>query len=347
MKKISEIFANILAFLKKRWKLILIILVIVFVGFLYIQSRNKKQVTLTFVSPVREDIVSSITISGRVDAKEKARLRFAAGGKVVYLGAKEGEMVKKWQSIATIDRSALQKQMSQNLNAYMQERNSFENKKDSVKDRAINTVESRSVADEQYSLDNQVLNVEIQNIAIANTTIYSPFEGILTVAPTAVTGVQLLATDYFEVVNPKTLIFHANIDEIDIRRIEKGQSAEIVLDAYDGEKINTNISYISYTSSESTSGTVFLIEFPIDSQDISKYRIGMNGDAFIKIAEKKDVLTIPLDAISEKDGKVFVNVKADNKEQKMEKEIKIGLESEDSVEVIEGLSENDQVVMPQ
>ena len=279
MKKILE---NTLAFFKKRFKLILIILVMALVGFWYMQSRASKQIKLTFVSPVKEDIVSSITISGRVDAKEKARLRFAAGGKLVYLGAKEGDTAKKWQSIATIDRSALQKQMSQNLNTYMQERNSFENTQDSIKDRPLSTTETRAVADEQYNLNNKVLNVEIQDIAIANTTIYSPFEGIVTVAPTAVSGVQLLPSDYFEIVNPKTLIFHANIDEIDLYRIEKGQSTQISLDAYDGEKIDTFISYISYTSSESTSGTVFLIEFPIDSQNINKYRIGMNGDAVIK-----------------------------------------------------------------
>lgn len=311
------------------------------------QGKTKSQVKLTFVAPQREDITSSITISGRVDAKEKARLRFAAGGKVVYLGAKEGETVKKWQSLATIDRSTLQKQLNQNLNVYMKERYDFENTRDDIKDRAIDTAESRSVAQQQYDLENQVLNVEIQNIAIANTTIYSPFEGVLTVAPTAVSGVQLLATDYFEVVNPKTLIFRATIDEIDMHRIAKGQSSQIILDAYDEEKLDSYISYISYTSSESSSGTVFLLEFPIDSQNIEKYRIGMNGDALIKLAEKKDVLTIPLDAISERDGKVFVSVKADNQEQKEEREIKVGLESEDEIEVLEGLSENDQVVLPE
>jgi multidrug efflux pump subunit AcrA (membrane-fusion protein) len=84
---------------------------------------------------------------------------------------------------------------------------------------------------------------------------------------------------------------------------------------------------------------------PIDS-GIEKYRIGMNGDALIKLAEKR-CLTIPLDAISKRDGKVFVSVKADNQEQKEEREIKVGLESEDEIEVLEGLSENDQVVLPE
>lgn len=343
----KKIFTKILTFLKKRWKLSLIVLIALAILFGFLQNRGKNQSVLNFINPVRKDLVSSITISGRIDAKEKAQMRFVAGGKVVYLGAKQGDLVKKWQSLATIDRSTLQKQMDQNLNLYMKERYDFENTRDDIKDRSLDTEETRAVAKQQYDLDNQVLNVEIQNIAIANTTLYAPFEGILTVVPTNVTGVQLLASDYFEVVNPKTLIFRAAIDEIDMHRISKGQSGQIILDAYDGEEIATYISYISYTSSESSSGTVFLVEFPIDSQDMEKYRIGMNGDALIKLAEKQNVLTIPLDAISERDGKVFVEVKADNKEGKESREIKIGLESEEEVEVLEGLSENDQVLLPE
>ena len=343
----KKILRQVSGLIKKKWKLLVVVLLVLAGAFWFYQNRQQKQATFNTVKASRQDLVSSITISGRIDAKEKAQLRFIAGGKVVYLGAKQGEAVKKWQNLATIDRSSLQKQMDQNLNLYMKERYDFENTRDDIKDRSLDTAEIRDVAKQQYDLENQVLNVEIQDIAIKNTTLTAPFAGILTVAPTNVTGVQLLASDYFEVVNPASLIFRATIDEIDLHRINKEQSAEIILDAYDGEKISTNISYISYTSSESSSGTVFIVEFPLNSQDMEKYRLGMNGDAVIKIAEKKNALVIPLDAISERDGKVFVEVLADNKEGKISKEIKVGLESEEAIEVLEGLSENEEVILPE
>lgn len=344
MKKIKE---NLLAFAKKRFKLILILVVLLGAALLFFNNGKKDEEKLTFVSPEKKDITASITISGRVDAKEKARLRFAAGGKVVFLGAKEGDVVKKWQTIATIDRAALQKQLQQNLNLYMKERYDFENVRDDIKDQVLDTKENRAVAKDQYDLDNQVLSVEIQSIAIQNTTLAVPFSGVLTVAPTAVAGVQLLPSDYFEVVNPETLIFRAAIDEIDLHKISLGQESKILLDAYDEEEITTNVSYISYVSNESSSGTVFLLEFPLNQADISRYRLGMNGDAVIKLAEKKDVLVIPLDVISERDDKVYVKVQADNKEGFIEKEIETGLESDDEVEVLSGLSETDLVLLPE
>lgn len=348
MKKIfSKISTTIKTLIKKKWKLILVVLLLLAGAGFFWQSRQQKQAAFNTVQATRKDLVSSITISGRVDAKEKAQMRFVAGGKLVYLGAKQGEAVKKWQTLATIDRSSLQKQLNQNLNLYMKERYDFENTRDVIKDQVLETADVREVAKQQYDLDNQVLNVEIQDIAIKNTILSAPFAGILTVAPTNVTGVQLLATDYFEVVNPASLIFRATIDEIDLHRINKEQSAEIILDAYDGEKISTQIAYIAYTSSESSSGTVFIVEFPLNSQDMEKYRLGMNGDAVIKISEKQNALVIPLDAISEREGKVFVEVPADNQEGKISREIKVGLESEDEIEVLEGLSENETVILPE
>lgn len=338
---------TVLKFIRKKFKLIAVVLVVTLLLFWWWRGSQAQQAELSFVSPLREDIVSSITISGRVDAKEKARLRFAAGGKLVHLGAKEGDRVTKWQTIATIDRAALQKQLQQDLNVYMQERYSFEDVRDDIKDRDLDTSERRAVARDQYDLDNQVLNVEIQSIAIQNTTISAPFAGILTVAPIAVPGVQLMATDYFEVVNPDTLVFRATLDEIDMQRVQVGQATQIALDAYDEEFIDTAISYISYVSSESSSGTVFILEFPLTGADINRYRLGMNGDAIIKLAEKQGVLTIPIDTISERDDQVYVKVQADNEDGFVERVIETGLESDDRVEVLSGLSETDRIVMPE
>lgn len=340
-------FSNFLKFFTKRWKMSAVLVLTLVLGLWWWHGSQAAAPVLNFVRPVRQDIVSSITIAGRVDAKEKARLRFAMGGKLVYLGAQEGDSVNKWQTLATIDRAALQKQLQQNLNNYMKERYDFEEVRDDIKDRVLDTSEQRTVAKDQYDLDNQVLNVEIQNIAIQNTTLSAPFAGVLTVAPTAVAGVQLLASDYFEVVNPETLIFRAALDEIDLHKVSLGQSALVTLDAYDEEEIATTLTYIAYTSSESASGTVFLLEFPLLSTDLSKYRLGMNGDVVIQLAQKADVLTIPLNAISERDDKVYVQVQADNKLGHEAREITLGLENDDLVEVLSGLSEDDLVLLPE
>jgi hypothetical protein len=72
----------------------------------------------------------------------------------------------------------------------------------------------------------------------------------------------------------------------------------------------------------------------------------MNGDAEIKLATAENVLTIPFIATKQRDGKTYVDVQTDTDEIE-EKEITVGLETEDWVEVKSGLSEESLVVIPQ
>ncbi len=347
-KKIKNRVNSLLQFLHKNWKKILIIVLIFGGGSgLHYKKTQAQKPQLTFKHPQYRNLTKVLEVSGIIDAKEKARLRFAAGGKVVYLGAKEGDWVKKWQTIATIDGRTLQKQLQKNLNLYMKERWDFEDTTEDY-DYHVEPLDTRRNLDKtQWDLNNEVLDVEINNIAITNTVLSAPFAGILVSAPTNVTGVNLLATEAFELVNPDSLIFKAAIDEADIAQVNIDQTGEIFLDAYPDEAITTNVSYIAYKSNSSSTGTVFIAEFPILGEDLlNKYRLGMNGDVKIKLDSKENVLSVPFEATRERDDKVYVDVKTQY-DQYQEKEVKTGLETDDYIEILSGLSENDEVLIPE
>jgi len=73
----------------------------------------------------------------------------------------------------------------------------------------------------------------------------------------------------------------------------------------------------------------------------------MDGNATLILAEAKNAITIPLDAVQEKDnGQKFVYTQ-DSSNNISEKTIKTGIENDTDVQVIEGLTENDQVVIKQ
>lgn len=346
MTRFKKLAGLVWEWIKKHWKLSLF-LVVILCGVIFWQMRhaNSNGKELKFVKPEYKDLTKVLEVSGKVDAKEKARLRFIAGGKVTYIGAQEGDWVKKWQTIAVIDQASLQKSLQQDLNNYMKERWDWENTQDDIKDRAIETTEQRSIDQEQWDLDNKVLDVEIQDIAIKNTVLSSPFAGILTVSPTTVAGVQLLGTDYFELVNPETLVFRAEVDEVDISSVKQGQKADIYLDAYPDEPHTTQVSYVSYTSNTSSTGTVFVVEFPINSDDLNYYRIGMNGDVEITVDKRMNVMSIPLIATKERDDKVYVDVKT-GEGQYEERQIETGIETDEEIEVVSGLSVDDEVLLP-
>lgn len=347
LKKLTTLPKKIVRWILRHWKLLLIILAaLIGLGYWQYSQTQAQKPALTFVKPWRGNLTRTLEVSGVVDAKEKARLRFAAGGKITYLGANEGDWVKQWQTIATVDRAALQKQLEQDLNNYMKERWDWEQTQDNIEDRWIPVEESRTVDQERWDLENQALNVEIRDIAIQNTVLNAPFAGILTTSPTNVTGVQLLASDYFEIINPESLVFKAAVDEIDIGELKAGQLAEIEMDAYENESLSSYVDFIAYTSSQSSTGTVFVVEFPLPSQDVSRYRLGMNGDISVNIDNREDVLIIPLDATRQRDGKTYVDVKT-GEDTYQERAIETGLEADTDIEVISGLDLNDEILLPE
>lgn len=335
--------------IKKRYLLILVI-VVIFVGYFFYQKNQKIKANnkLTFQNPKIENITQTLEVSGYIDAKQKATLRFAAGGKLITLAVKEGDLVEKGDLIAAIDKRTLQKQLQQNLNNYMKERWDFEQAKDDRGEYNLANLENRRTADqEQWDLENSVITVELTDIAISDTNMSAPFNGVITAIPADTTGINLLYTDAFEIINPDSLIFKALVDEEDIAIIRKNQLGKIKLDAYEDEEFEANVNFISLKSTQSTSGTAFEVELPIhENNPLEKFRLGMNGDVSIEIETKDNVLTIPLGATKEKNGEIFVDLKKDQGEIE-ERKIKVGLETEEKVEVLEGLSTNDLVLIPE
>ncbi len=323
----------------------------------YIYSTRPQPPEYVFTKAERRNLVKTLDVSGVIDAKQKARLRFIAGGKVTFVGAQAGDTLKKWQTIATIDQASLQKSLEKSLNLYSKERWDWEDTRDDIKDDTLTTTQYRAVDRNQLDLNNTVLDVQIQDIAIQNTRLTSPFAGVLTTAPTVTSGVQLLSTDYFEVVNPETLLFRAEVDEADIGQVALEQLGTISLDSFPELQLNSQVNFISYTSSQTSSGTVFLIELPLsgvvlgdsaaltDATNSAKLRLGMNGEVTLTLATKDNALSIPFDSTRERDGKVFVDVKA-GPGQIAEREITLGMQTDEYVEVLTGLTENDEVVMP-
>jgi len=263
------------------------------------------------------------------------------------LGAKEGSWVKKWQNIATIDQRAAVKTQEKSLNNYAKERLDWDQRQSDIGDgTTVDEELKRTIDKEQYDLNNSVLDVELSAISTTNNTMSAPFEGILVSSPTTVTGIQLSATDSFLLVNPKTLTFKALVDESDIALIAQNQTATLEFDAYPNEKLQSFVNYISFQSVPSSSGTAFIVELPVEASDLNKFRLGMNGDAKIELETKQNVLTIPVVAVKERDGKAYVEIKT-GKNTAEEKEISVGLETDDYIEVIGGLTENDEIVVPE
>ncbi|MCA9369601.1 MAG: efflux RND transporter periplasmic adaptor subunit [Pseudomonadales bacterium] len=334
-------------FLNKHWKKLLLFLIL-FAGvgaLVYAQAKPEVEEVVT-AHPEIKTITQTLDVSGIVDAKTKAALSFAGGGKLVSLNVKEGEYVGKGALIASLDQALLNKQLWYELNTFKKERIDWDQTLDDFEETNQTIEDNRAKEKDQLDLDNSVLKVEMQSLAFRDARLTAPFAGVITALPVPTAGIVIGPQDVFELVDPTTLVMRAAVDETDIAKVTQGLSARVTLDAHPDDEVRTQVSYISPTSQQSSTGTVFVVELPLDTvAGLNYYRLGMNGDVTIIIQEKTGVLSVPIDATIVRDEKTYVEVQhADGSLE--EKEIEVGIETENEVEVVQGLSTQDSIVIP-
>lgn len=294
------------------------------------------------------DIRDVISASGKIQSDSVATLKFQTSGLLTYVGVKKGDIVEKGQLIASLDERELQKNLKKQLNDYMTSRWTLdEDKQVTYKDRALSDTIKRLIDKDQFSLENDILDVELADIALKFAHIYSPINGIVTDIDAPSPGVNVTAaTATFTVIDYNDIYFKIDVDEADIGRIEMGQPVDIRLDAYPTETFFGAISSIDFTSSVTSGGsTAFPIKVKFPDNSYLKFKIGMNGDSEIKINEIKNTRVLPTEFIFENKKGKFVYVEDKNNTLK-KREITTGLENETTIEILSGLKKGETVFLP-
>jgi multidrug resistance efflux pump len=144
---------------------------------------------------------------------------------------------------------------------------------------------------------------------------------------------QLISTDSFWL--------KAEIDELDIADVAVGQTASIVFDAFDDEIYEGKVEKISALGENTGGVTRYTVTISVPG--IDKVKTAMSATATIVLHEQEDALLIPVDAVSTVDGEKCVSVWKDGQEQVVP--VTLGLVNNTVAEVLEGLSEGDEVLV--
>ena len=293
----------------------------------------------------KASITSTLDLPGQIIFGQEANLRFQTSGLLSWVGVKPGSQVRKGQAIASLDRRQLYKQLKKSLNSYYNTRLGFEDTQDEYRDVLDKSmVIQHTLEKSQKNLDNAVLDVELKHLAWQLAVIHAPFTGLidsLTVPQKNTNITPSQAT--FHLINPKSAFFEAEIDELDLNKVKLNQKVSLSLDAYPQSGLSGKIKYISYSPTKGKSGSmVYLAKVSFDQiPSHINLRSGLNGNARIILSQKNNVLVIPINFLNYSGDKNYVWLKKGPK--KVKQFIKIGIQSDDSVEVIQGLKAGDVI----
>ena len=258
---------------------------IVMIGWVEFKHYQEKQLINLVQSQEKKQ--ESLVLPGKIKAKTKVDLKFPTSGKLVWVGVKVGDRVKKGQAIAALDQRELKKRLQKALNRYLSERWNFEQTQDDyqdLKDRHLLTETIKRILDQaQFKLNNAVLEVEINQLALEYATLISPIEGIVVRIDQPVAGVNITpAKAVFTIVDPKSLYFEAEADEEEVVQLQEGFRGKIVLDAYPDQEIDSQIELIEFTPLSEKGTPTYAVHCLLPDKTGLNLRLGMNGEITIQ-----------------------------------------------------------------
>ena len=143
------------------------------------------------------------------------------------------------------------------------------------------------------------------------------------------------------IIPQETAYVTISVDELDILDLEEGQTAEVTLDAIQGQSFTGTVLKIGTTGANEGGNTKFSVQISLPRTE--QMLAGMNASVTVSTAASGEVVAIPAAALVEDAGRTYVYTTYDEKTDSLGglTEVETGLSDGERVEIRSGLQEGD------
>jgi macrolide-specific efflux system membrane fusion protein len=175
------------------------------------------------------------------------------------------------------------------------------------------------------------------------TPLVAPLDGVIIVRNVEA-GQTVTQNDSVYVLSDHLMV-KANVDETDIGQVKPGMEAQFNMDSYPNMNIEGKVVKIALESQTVNNVTTYEVDI-LPDQVPPVMKSGMTANVTLIVAEKKDVLVVPAEAVTRENGSSSVLVPGPSKKARGKPvEIETGLTDGKRYEVVSGLQEGDSVLI--
>lgn len=204
------------------------------------------------------------------------------------------------------------------------------------------------IAAQEAKVKSALANVENYEAQLAKTILRSPFRGIVTKQNAKAGEIATANASLVSLISEANFEIEANIPEADIAKVKIGNIAKVTLDAYGAEAVfEVKVSQIDPAETIIEGVPTYKTTLQFTAED-ERLKTGMTANIDILTAKWENVIIIPQRAVVAKNGEKIVKVliASGKSEEIKEVKVKTGLRGSDgNIEIIEGISEGDRVVV--
>jgi RND family efflux transporter MFP subunit len=279
--------------------------------------------------------------SGTVEASQVIPLTFRTAGTVDKIYVEVGDVVKKGQLLASVDESDMQNIYNTMLAKYRQAEDAY-NRLKLVHDEGslpeIKWEEMKSNFEQAKS------SLELSKSNLDKCKLLAPVDGIVgrrNIEP-GQSSISLTQAP-IELVKIETVFVKISVPENEINKIRIGQKTSISVPALDGKRYEGNVTNISPVAEVMSRTYTVKITVNNTGQDLKP---GMVCEVGIGFGTNKLMLVVPKKAVSKDSyGKTYVFVVSPDSKTVKKTDITIGRYFDSGIEVINGLTEGQIIVI--
>lgn len=200
--------------------------------------------------------------------KSEETITASSSGTVAAVLVDEGDTVKKSQVLMKLDSSDLEQQIKESALSLQDMQLSLENKKKELGNYTITSPIAGTIIEKNYKQGDTLGSGSVSGSSNTLCTVY----------------------------DLSYLIMELNVDELDVSKVEVGQTVTITADAVEGKTYEGVVTKVNINGTTSNGVTVYPVTIRIDRAD--GLLPGMNVDANIVVQSSANVLAIPVDAVT-------------------------------------------------
>ena len=180
---------------------------------------------------------------------------------------------------------------------------------------------------------------------LAKALLLAPMNGVITSVTMDPGDTVGASTVIVAMADPVSMEVAGLVDEIDLLSVREGQTTRVSLSAFPALEVPGTVQAIDLLPTAQGGVVSYGVTIGIAGRGATLLRDGMTVTATIVVEERKDVLAIPVGAVQRQEREQVVQVVGDDG-QRETRSVTLGLSDGLWVEVREGLSEGERVVVP-
>ncbi|MGO4772754.1 efflux RND transporter periplasmic adaptor subunit [Flavobacterium sp. W22_SRS_FK3] len=305
-----------------------------------IVAEKNASVSVKVASVKTEEVSLDFVANGNFEPIQELTFSAEKSGKVISVLAKEGDYVRVGQTLLTMRGDAINVSAQQAQASYQNAKSDYARYENAFKSGGVT---KQQLDQAKLALTNAETNLKQANINVGDTRVKAPINGFINkkyIEPGSIlTGMP--ATALFDIVNVSKLKLVVTVNESQVASLKKGNNVTVTASVYPDKTFSGKITFIASKADETLS---FPVEIEITNNANNDLKAGMYGSAkFGSNQQKQNLMVVPRNAFvgSVSSNEIFV---VENGIAKLKK-VTAGKILGDQVEIINGLSDGDTVIV--